>query len=222
MEKRNKTPFYILLVLIVSFFVGGAVCMICGFTNEEYLLLVILGVVLIVVGVILMSVLISIYNTMVKYRNKVKEAIALVDIHLKMRFDVVPNLVNVVKGYAEHEKKTLEKVIRLRNKAVGATGEKEKIDGANKLLSGLKTLFSVVENYPDLKASKVYRKLMNQLAEIEDKIAASRRIYDSNVNEYNNSIQKFPANLFAGGFGFEKSEYFKIDSGEEIVPEVRV
>lgn len=154
------------------------------------------------------------YNKMIKYRNKVRESLALIDIQLKLRFDLIPNLVNVVKGYAKHESELFESLIKVRNYAASAEQEKEKLEYANQLVPKMRQLLAVAESYPKLKADSLYKSLMEELVLVEDKIAAARRFYDSNVNEYNTLIDTFPNNIVSSMFGFKEIELFKIDVGE--------
>lgn len=156
------------------------------------------------------------YNKMVRYRNKVKESLRLVDIHLKLRFDLIPNLVSTVKGYVKHEKEIFSKLIALREKAIEANDEKEKLDYANEIVPNMKHVIAVAEDYPELKADSLFKSLMEELILVEDKLAAARRFYDSNVSEYNTLISVFPNNFVAKMFGFEELELFKIDVGENI------
>lgn len=183
--------------------------------------LLIVGAVFALIGFILLITIVGIRNGLVKMKNKVDESLALVDIQLKNRFDLIPNLVETVKGYAAHEKKTFTAVTKLRNLALKTTDEKEKIDCANKTLPLMKTIVAVAEDYPDLKADSVFKKLMEELTYVEDRIAAARRIYDSNVNIYNTKVEVFPQDLIAKIFGFEKVEYFKIDTNEKNKIDVR-
>ena len=156
------------------------------------------------------------YNKIVRLNNKVNETLALIDIHLKLRFDLVPNLVSTVKGYMKHEKEVLEEVTKLRNLAANEQNEDKKIEYANMLLPKLKMVLAYTENYPDLKANVVFKQLMEELVLIEDKLVASRRFYDSNVNEYNTAISTFPGFWVAKLCKFEKHTMFKIDAGENI------
>ena len=183
--------------------------------------LLIVGAVFALIGFILLITIVGIRNGLVKMKNKVDESLALVDIQLKNRFDLIPNLVETVKGYAAHEKKTFTAVTKLRNLALKTTDEKEKIDYANKTLPLMKTIVAVAEDYPDLKADSVFKKLMEELTYVEDRIAAARRIYDSNVNIYNTKVEVSPQDLIAKLFGFEKVEYFKIDTNEKNKIDVR-
>ena len=211
-KRRSKLPI-ILPILVIA---AGAVAM--AVLNPELLLPI--SIMLVFIDLILIVKVVSAYNRAIKLRNKVAEGLSLVDIHLKMRFDLVPNLVRVVKGYAEHEKELFKEVTALRKQAISAENETDKIDCANKLLEGIKSVVVVAEAYPELKSSSVYKKLMTNLAEIEDRIVASRRIYDSNVNFYNTHIEKFPNNVICGCFGFTKEKLFKVETGERIAPEV--
>ena len=178
--------------------------------------------ILLVLIVVMVMVGASKYNKMVKYRNKVKESLSLVDIHLKLRFDLIPNLVNVVKGYSKHELEVFSKLIEIRKKAVDANDEKEKLEYANELIPNMRHLLMVAEDYPDLKADALYKSLMEELVIVEDKIAASRRFYDSNVSEYNTVISTFPNNVFSSMFGFKEMELFKIDVGENFAVKINM
>lgn len=205
----KKILFYISLFLVETALVGCGILSILKLNN-------ILGGILIAVAVILFAIIIVKYNNMIKYKNKISEALSLVDIQLKLRFDLVPNLVEVVKGYSKHEKDVLKEVVGLRQLALQANTEQEKIEYANKLVDGINNVIAIAENHPKLKANDLYSKLMEQLVDIEDRIVASRRIYDSNVNSYNSLIQTFPNNILASIYGFEKATLFKIKSGEKI------
>ena len=146
--------------------------------------------------------------------GKYNKMVRLIDIQLQARFDIVPNLVETVKAYSKHENEVFSKLIEVRKSAMEASDEKEKLDYANKMVSGMRHVFAIAEDYPQLKADSLYKSLMEEIILIEDKIAASRRFYDSNVNEYNTLIDVFPNNLFASMFGFKEMELFKIDVGE--------
>jgi len=171
----------------------------------------------IVLGVIVVIVLwvIAIYNGLVSMRQRVNQAFADVDVQLKQRHDLVPNLVETVKGYAAHERGTLEAVIQARNSAVAATGQGPAAQGAaeNVLTGALRQVFALSESYPDLKANANFQQLQAELTDIENKIAAARRFFNSSVSEYNTGIQRFPAALFAGMFGFAQHSFF--DLGDE-------
>ena len=171
--------------------------------------------ILIAVGVIvlLVIVLIGIYNSLVAKRQTCREAFAGIDVQLKQRQNLIPNLVETVKGYAEHEKETLDAVIEARNAAMSAQGPHQAGEAENLLSGALGKLFALAEAYPDLKANTNFLQLQQELSTIEDKIAAARRFYNSAVADYNTAIEQFPAALFADGFGFRKRDYF--DLGEE-------
>ena len=169
----------------------------------------------IVLGVIVVFVLwiIMIYNQLVAMRQRVGQAFADVDVQLKLRHDLIPNLVETVKGYAAHERGTLEAVIAARNTAVAAPGVEQKVAAENMLTGALGKLFALAEAYPDLKANQNFQQLQTELADIENKIAAARRFFNNSVQEYNTGIQQFPAALFAGMFGFTPRTFF--DLGED-------
>lgn len=212
---KNSKSFFIKL-----FFALLIILLVCGAAASFIFGLYVLGGILVGLGLILAIVLIATYNKMVRYRNKIQESLALVDIQLKMRFDLIPNLVSTVKGYAKHEKETFKETIALRNAAVAATDEQEKLDLSNKLVPKMKDIVMIAEDYPELQAQKLYKSLMEQLVDIEDRIVSARRIYDSNVNLYNTLIATFPNNLVANSFKFQKQQMYKIDAGENICPKV--
>jgi LemA protein len=168
-------------------------------------------VVLAVIAVIVIWA-ISIYNSLVAMRQRTNQAFADIDVQLKQRHDLVPNLVETVKGYAAHERGTLEAVVQARNAAVAAPGVEQKVAAENMLTGALRQLFALSESYPDLKANANFQQLQNDLSDIENKLAASRRFFNNAVQEYNTGIQQFPASLFAGVFGFTQRTFF--DLGE--------
>ncbi len=155
------------------------------------------------------------YNGLVALKNRAKEAWSDIDVQLKRRYDLIPNLVEIVKGYATHERELFEKVTQARANAMGASGVKGKADAENMLSGTLKSLFAVSENYPELKASTNFLELQRELTDTEDKIQASRRFYNTNVRDLNIKIESFPANLIAGMFGFAKMDLFEIAAGEK-------
>src|SRR5246127_179373 len=169
----------------------------------------------IVLGVILVIVLwaVTVYNGLVAMRQRVGQAFADIDVQLKQRHDLIPNLVETVKGYAAHERGTLEAVVKARNAAVSAQGPDQKVAAENMLTGALRQLFALAEAYPDLKANTNFMQLQSELADIENKLAASRRFFNNAVQEYNSGIQQFPAALFAASFGFQPKTFF--DLGEE-------
>ncbi len=157
------------------------------------------------------------YNGLVSARQKVKEAWSGIDVQLKRRYDLIPNLVKTVKGYAAHEKGTLESLTQARAAAMAVPKGHiaEKASAENAISGTLKTLFALAENYPDLKASSNFHELQVQLAETEDQIASSRRIYNGNVTEMNVKVESFPSNIVAKKHGFTKEEFFDLDEGEK-------
>ena len=169
----------------------------------------------IVLGVIVVLVLwiIMIYNQLVAMRQRVGQSFADVDVQLKQRHDLIPNLVETVKGYAAHERGTLEEVVKLRNAAMNAQGPAQQAAAENMLTGALGKLFALAEAYPDLKANQNFQQLQTELADIENKIAAARRFFNNSVQEYNTGIQQFPAALFAATLGFSQRTFF--DVGEE-------
>lgn len=167
-------------------------------------------IVLMVVGVLVVWVIFT-FNRLVALRNRMKEAWADIDVQLKRRYDLIPNLVAIVKGYAAHESGVFERVTEARTRAMGAQTLKEKGEAENMLSSTLKSLFAVSENYPDLKASANFLELQRELTDTEDKIQAARRFYNSNVLELNNKVQSFPANMIANMFGFKSVEFFQLE-----------
>ena len=169
----------------------------------------------IILGVIVVVALwvISVYNGLVAMRQRVGQAFADIDVQLKQRHDLIPNLVETVKGYAAHERGTLEAVIQARNTAVAAQGPAQQAAAENALSGALRQLFALSEAYPNLKANENFQQLQAELTDIENKLAASRRFFNSSVQEYNTGIQQFPAALFAAMFGFAPREFF--DVGEE-------
>lgn len=170
---------------------------------------IILGVIVVVV-----LILIVIYNRLVSLRQTVNQSWSDISVQLKQRHDLVPNLVETVKGYATHERGTLEAVVQARNAAVAASGPQAQAQAENMLSGALRQLFALAEAYPDLKANQNFLQLQSELSDIENKIAAARRFFNNAVQEYNSSIQQFPAVLFAGMFGFSERQFFDLDEGE--------
>lgn len=170
--------------------------------------------ILILLGSIVLGIvgwMIAVYNGLIKLRNRAKEAWSDIDVQLKRRYDLIPNLVETVKGYAAHERELFEKVTQARAQAMGANTVGEKAQAENMLSSTLKSLFAVAENYPDLKASQNFLELQKELTDTEDKIQAARRFYNGNVRDLNTQIEIFPNNIIAGAFGFQKMEFFEIE-----------
>lgn len=180
----------------------------------------VLKILLIVVAVIIFWLILT-YNRLITLRNRAKEAWADIDVQLRRRYDLIPNLVETVKGYAVHEKTVLENVTKARAQAMAAEkeGDPKKIGEAENFLSAtLKTLFAVVENYPDLKASVNFLELQRELRDTEDKIQAARRFYNTNVRDLNIEIESFPAMIVANIFNFQKMEFFEIIEAEAKEP----
>ena len=180
---------------------------------------IVVAVVLIVI-IIFVAVLVGMYNKFVRMRNSCEEAWATIDVYLKKRFDLIPNLVETVKGYAKHESGTLEAVIAARNTAMNAGNAKDRIAAANALSGTLKTLFAVSEAYPDLKANTNFMDLQNQLKIIESDLAEARKYYNANVKVINTAMQTFPSSIVARFMKLEKFEYYEIE--EEARQNVKV
>lgn len=158
--------------------------------------------------------LIATYNSLVKNRNQVDEGWSDIDVQLKRRYDLIPNLIETVKGYASHEKELFENVTKARSQAMQAekSGDTKALGQAENMLSGtLKSLFAVSENYPDLKADQNFAKLQDELSDTENKIQASRRFYNGVVRDFNTKVQQFPTNMISGMFGFAAREFFEIE-----------
>lgn len=167
--------------------------------------------IIIAIAAIVVFWLILIYNSLIRRRNQVDEAWSDIDVQLKRRYDLIPNLVEAVKGYMVHERQTLENVTAARTAAMGAKTVAEHGKTENMLTEALKSLFAVAENYPDLKASQNFLQLQDELSDTENKIQASRRFYNGNARDYNIAIQSFPNNLVAGSFGFKAREFFELE-----------
>jgi len=176
----------------------------------------------IIIGIVVMIglSLIGTYNSLVKSEQNVEEQAANIDVNLQRRADLIPTLVSTVKGYATHENEAIDKVTDARTKLMGANGIKEQSAANDELTTALNGLMVIVENYPDLKASVNFIQLQDELAGTENRIATSRRDYNSAVNSYNTKIRSFPTNLMAGMFGFEKKVLFEANEKANIVPEV--
>ena len=180
---------------------------------------------LIVIGVLLLLVvgfLIATYNSLVKLKNRVEEAWSDITVQLKRRTDLIPNLVNTVKGYAAHETGVFEKVTEARSAIMNANGVAESAQAENMLEGALKSLFAVAEAYPDLKANQNFLQLQQELVDTEDKIQASRRFYNGGVRDLNTKIETFPVNLVAGMFNFSKREFFEVEDRASVENPVEV
>jgi LemA protein len=167
------------------------------------------------IPILVLVLVVAAYNSLIRKSQRVKEAWADIDVQLKRRYDLVPNLVESVRGYMTHEKEVFEKVTEARTRAMGTTDSKEKIKAENQFGQTLKTLFAVAENYPELKANQSFIELQKELVDTEDKIQAARRFYNSNVMDYNIAIKVFPRNMLAQLFGFKVEPLFEITEGEE-------
>jgi LemA protein len=179
------------------------------------------SLILLIVVIVIGFLLVGIYNRLVALRQTCNQAWGDVDVQLKQRHDVIPNLVETVKGYASHEKDTLENVIKARQAAIVAPNVQE-LAGAENMLSGaLRQLFALSEAYPDLKANQNFLSLQSELSDLENKIAAARRFFNNAVAEFNTSIEQFPAVLMASMFGFAKRDFFEVGEGERAAPQVK-
>ena len=176
----------------------------------------------IIAGILILLVfyVIGVYNKLVNARNKVENQFSQIDVQLKRRADLIPNLVEIVKGYAKHEKETFTEVVEARNKALSAGSVNEKIEANNQLTGALNKLFALAEAYPELKANENFLSLQNDLKETEDKITYARQFYNDSAMNFNNLVQMFPSNVVAGIFGFKKFDYFKIDEKEKDAPKI--
>jgi len=179
------------------------------------------GLIIVIVLVVLGLFLVGMYNGLITLKIRVDEAWSDIDVQLKRRYDLIPNLVNTVKGYATHEKELFEKVTEARTAAMNAGTPAEKEATENALSGTLKTLFAVSENYPDLKANQNFLELQRELTDTEDKIQASRRFYNGNVRDFNTKIEVFPTNIIAGFLGFVKREFFQAKEAEKENVEVK-
>jgi len=190
-------------ILIVLLFVGGFF----GYVQWQ--------INIPIIGVLILFWIGANYNDLVKFRNRTKEAWSDIEVQLKRRYNLIPNLVETVKGYAAHEKGLFEKVAQARSQAMGAQTVGEKAAAENALTNTLKSLFAVSEGYPELKASTNFLELQRELRDTEDKVQASRRFYNANVRDLNTKIETFPTNLIASAFRFQKREFFEVESEKE-------
>ncbi len=179
-------------------------------------LYIILGIV-----VILILLVIGNYNKLVVLRNRVKDQWSQIDVQLKRRVDLIPNLVQTVKGYAKHEKETFDSVIKARNSFNSATTPTEEMNANGELTQALGRLFALAESYPDLKANENFVNLQNQLKEVEEKIAYARQFYNDTVLSLNNKVEMFPSSIIANMFNFKKEKFFEIDEADRKTPEVK-
>ena len=179
-----------------------------------YILWIIIGVPVLLIGWIIAA-----YNRFVRFTNRAKEAWSDIEVQMKRRYDLIPNLVETVKGYATHEAGTLQKVTDMRTRAMNATAPAEKAEAENMLSGALKSLFAVSENYPDLKANTNFIELQRELSDTENKIQAARRFYNGVVMELNTKLQSFPSNLVGNMFGFKQSDFFQLGENEQAAKE---
>lgn len=166
------------------------------------------------IAIVLLIYTFVVYNSLIKLSNKVKEAFSTMDVYLKKRWDLIPNIVEAVKGYAKHEKETLESIINLRNGTYEEMSTNDKIDKNEQLTTGISKLMMLAENYPELKANQNFLDLSSQLSKVEEDIANSRKYYNAVVRNMNNLVQMFPSNIFAGLFGFKENKFFEATNSE--------
>ena len=171
-------------------------------------------IVVIVVLVLLVLYVVSVYNSLVSLRNKVNDQYSQIDVELKRRFDLVPNLIETVKGYTKHEKTTLEDIVKARNTYANAGNMQDQLKADGELTQAISKLFALTESYPDLKANENFINLQNELSEIEQKIVYARQFYNDSVLKLNNKIEMFPSNIVAGMFNFSKKEFFEASKEE--------
>lgn len=176
-----------------------------------------MGIILLIIVVIIILWAVDMYNGLIRLKNRTDEAWSDIDVQLKRRYDLIPNLVSTVKGYAAHEKEVFEKVTEARTQAMNAGSAQEKAQAENALSGTLKSLFAVAENYPDLKANQNFLELQRELTDTEDKIQAARRFYNGNVRDFNIKVESFPTNMFAEMLHFTKRDFFE-GNGEEKEP----
>ena len=170
--------------------------------------------IIIAIVVVLLLLVFTTYNSFVKLNNKVEEAFSTMDVYLKKRWDLIPNIVETVKGYAKHEKSTLEEIINLRNGSYDKMNTNDKIDVNNKLSQGINKLMAIAESYPDLKSNQNFMDLSQQLAKVEDDIANSRKYYNGTVRVFNDKVQMFPSNIIASIFGYKSKNMFEANENE--------
>ena len=170
--------------------------------------------IIIAVVVVLLLLVFTTYNSFVKLNNKVEEAFSTMDVYLKKRWDLIPNIVETVKGYAKHEKSTLEEVINLRNSSYDKMNTNDKVEVNNKLSHGISKLMAIAEAYPDLKANENFKDLSSQLTKVEDDIANARKYYNGTVRLFNDKVQMFPSNIIASIFGYKAKKMFEANENE--------
>ena len=176
---------------------------------------------IIVVIILLIAIYAGMYNSLVKYRNRAREFSSQIDVQLKRRTDLIPNLVETVKGYAKHEKETLANVIQLRNNVNAADSLQDKVEADSALSGALRQVFALAENYPDLKANQEFSQLMEELSNTENKVSYARQAYNSQVQAYDTAIQTFPRNIIAGIHGFKEMNFLQIPDADKVAPKVK-
>jgi len=180
-----------------------------------------IGMILLIVVAVVVLWAVMVYNGLITLKNRTDEAWSDIDVQLKRRYDLIPNVVETVKGYAAHEAGTFQKVTEARNMAMGAKTMAEHAQAENALSQTLKSLFAVAEAYPELKANTNFLQLQQELADTEDKIQAARRFYNGNVRDFNIKLQVFPTNMIGGALGFKKFDFFEIAEAEKAAPQVK-
>ena len=178
-------------------------------------------IIIVVAAVLLLLILISMYNKLVRLRNRTKNAWAQVDVQLRKRYDLIPNLVETVKGYATHERETFESVTQARTAAQQAQGVQQQAAAENMLTAAIGRLFAVAEAYPELRASENFQALQSELSDVEQNIAVSRQVYNDTVLTYNNAVQSVPTNIFANMFNFDDAQFFEIEEAAREAPRVQ-
>ena len=177
-------------------------------------------ILIIVLVALFLIMLFSYYNRFIRLANRIKNSLAQINVQLKRRADLIPNLIETVKGFAKHEKAAIKAVTEARKALVSAKGVVDKVKANNQLESALKTIFAIAEGYPDLKANTNFLELQRELAATEDRVAYSRQFYNDSILSYNNLIEMFPSNIFASIFGRKEKEFFKIDAVDKKLPKV--
>lgn len=178
---------------------------------------------IIIIAIILVIIVAyaGMYNSLVKYRNRAREFSSQIDVQLKRRTDLIPNLVETVKGYATHEKETLANVVAMRNNVTNADSLQDKVEADNALTGALRQVFALAESYPDLKANQQFSQLMEELSNTENKVSYARQAYNSQVQVYDTAIETFPRNLIAGIHGFKEMDFLQIPDAEKAAPKVK-
>lgn len=225
--KKIKAQIFLAAIISVEVLLGiltliGMVGLVATGNLIYSAMIMIFGIATVVGFFTLLGIYIGNYNKLVKLKNKTEQSLSLIDVYLKLRFDLIPNLVETVKGYIKHEKDVLKTVVELRNIGLATDEEASKIDVANRIVPEMKKILILAEDYPELKANKLFLNLTKDLTQVEEKIAAARRFYNSNINAYNNLVQTFPSNMVALLFGFEKMQMFTIDVNERVVSKVNL